>query len=327
MQTWKLLLTSLAFAITPGNLSPVAAQSYPSRPVKIIVPSTAGGPGDTVARIVADGMRMSLGQPVIIENVAGASGSLGVGRVARATPDGYTIGLMSDAWSVYNGAIFNLPYDLTKDFDPVSPICENPMILVGRADLVPRNLKELVDWLKARPGKALMGTAGAGSVGHIFGVGFEQTTGTEVAFVPFRGFAEVGNELIAKRIDLAIGPVPGFLPQVRAETIRAYAVLGKTRLADAPDIPTADEAGITGLYLAGWLGFFAPHDTPKDSVAKLNVAIANALNDPAVRQRLANTGAIVFPPDQLSPQTLGAYQKAGIAKWWPIIKAAGIKAE
>ncbi len=327
MQTPRWLVAGLALVAVFGACSSVSGQSYPSRPIKIVVPSTAGGPADTIARIVANGMRSSLGQGVVIEDVPGASGSLGVGRVARAVPDGYTVGFMSDSWAVYNGAILDLPYDLARDLDPVSPICANPMILVARADLAAKTAQELIDWLKGRPGKALMGTGGAGSVGHVFGISFEQATGTDVTFVPFRGFAEVGSELIAKRIDLAIAPTPGFLPQLRAGTIKAYAVLGKTRLAAAPDIPTAEEAGATGLDVTSWFGLFVPHGTPKEQVSKLNAATVNSLNDPTVRQRLAESGAIVFPPKELTPQALGAYQQAGIAKWWPIIKAAGIRGE
>jgi len=324
-------LMALACAVAIANLlsnpREVAAQSYPTHVIKIVVPVPAGGPADTISRIAAAGMSASLGQPVLIENVPGASGTVGVGRVARATPDGYTLCLGTVAWSVFNGAIFKLPYDLTKDLDPVSLIVDDPMVLVGRKTIPAKNLAELIAWLKANPGKALAGTGGAGSVGHIFGINFEKATGTSFRFVPFHGFAPAGNELLAGRIDLIIGPAATLLPLAQSGRINAYAAFNQTRLPTAPGLPTADEAGAPGLYMSSWFGFFVPHGTPKTVVEMLNAATVHALNDPLVRQRLTSIGERFFAPDELTPETLRAYQQAAIAKWWPIIREAGIKPE
>jgi tripartite-type tricarboxylate transporter receptor subunit TctC len=318
-----------AFTITNlvANPGDAAAQAYPAHLIKIVVPVTAGGPGDTITRIVAAGMSTSLGQPVIIENIPGASGTVGVGRVARAMPDGYTLCFESMAWSVFNGAIFKLSYDLTKDLDPVSLIVEDPMVLVGRKTIPAKSLTELIAWLKANPDKALAGTGGAGSVGHIFGINFQKATGTSFRFVPFHGFAEAGNELLAGRIDLIVGPVATFLPLARAGRINAYAVFDKTRLPTAPELPTADEAGASGLFMSSWFGFFVPHGTPKTAVEKLNAATVYALSEPLVRQRLAGIGQRFFGSDELTPESLRAYQHAAILKWWPIIRSASIKPE
>ena len=244
-------LVALTLAIACARAEDAAAQAYPSRPIRMVVPTTAGGPTDTIARIMADGMRAPLGQPIVIENVPGASGSIGVGRVAKAAPDGYTLGLGNEPWYVFNGALYDLPYDLANSFDEVALFTRDPMILVGRKDLAARDLKELIAWLKANPGKALAGTAGNGSVGHIFGVSFERATGTRLQFVPFRGFAEATTDLMGGHIDVIIGLAAGLLPQVRVGAIRAYAVFEPTRLASDPAIPTADEAGVPGTVLRG----------------------------------------------------------------------------
>jgi tripartite-type tricarboxylate transporter receptor subunit TctC len=327
MRKLSTVVIALSCALTFGQVVGAAAQVYPSHPIKMVVPTTAGGPTDTIARIMADGMRGPLGQSIIIENVPGASGSLGVGRVAKAAPDGYTLGLGNLPWYVFNGAIYDLPYDFPNAFDPVSLITRDPMILVGRKDLPAKDLKELIGWLKENPGKALAGTAGAGSVGHVFGINFERATGTKLQFVPFRGFAEATTDLMGGHIDLIFGLAAGFLPQVQAGTIKAYAVFEKTRLATAPEIVTADEAGAPGLFMSGWHGFFVPKGTPKNIVATLNAAAVSALGDPTVRQRLADIGQKSFPHEELTPEALGAYRKAEIEKWWPVIKAAGIRAE
>jgi len=320
-------LVALTLAIACARAEDAAAQAYPSRPIRMVVPTTAGGPTDTIARIMADGMRAPLGQPIVIENVPGASGSIGVGRVAKAAPDGYTLGLGNEPWYVFNGALYDLPYDLANSFDEVALFTRDPMILVGRKDLAARDLKELIAWLKANPGKVLAGTAGNGSVGHIFGVSFERATGTRLQFVPFRGFAEATTDLMGGHIDVIIGLAAGLLPQVRVGAIRAYAVFEPTRLASDPAIPTADEAGVPGLFFAGWHAFFVPKGTPQEIVARLNAATVAALNDPAVRARMAEIGQKLPSTQELTPEALAAHRKAEIAKWWPFIRQAGIKAE
>jgi tripartite-type tricarboxylate transporter receptor subunit TctC len=327
MQKRTIFVALMTLAFTLGNLPGATAQGYPSRPIRMLIPTTAGGPTDTIGRIMADGMRAHLAQPVVIENVPGASGSLGAGRVAKAAPDGYTLGLGNLPWYVFNGAIYDLPYDLATAFEPVSLITSDPIVLVTRKDLPAKDLKELIGWLKTKHDPALAGTGGIGSLGQIVGVNFEKATGSDLQFVPFRGFAEAGTGLMGGHIDLLMGPIAGFLPQVRAGTMKAYAVFEKTRLAAAPEIPTADEAAAPGLVMSSWHAFFVPRGTPKDIIATLNAAAVKALSDPTVRQRLTDIGQKLYPAEELTPETLGVRQKADIEKWWPIIKAAGIRAE
>ena len=303
------------------------AQTYPSRPVTMIVPFPAGGPLDTIARILAEGMRGSLGQPIIIENVSGAGGTIGVGRVARAVGDGYTLCVGFVGTHVINGATYALQYDLLKDFEPISLIATNSWLIVAKKDMPASDLKGLIAWLKANPDKASQGTVGPGSPHHIAGVFFQKQTGTRFQFVPYRGAAPVMQALVAGQIELMIDSPAIVLPQVRGGTIKAYAVAAKSRLPAAPDIPTVDEAGLPAFYVSSWSGLWAPKGTPKEVVAKLNSAVATGLADAAVRSRFADNGMQVFPPEQQTPEALRAHQKAEIEKWWPIIKEAGIKAE
>jgi tripartite-type tricarboxylate transporter receptor subunit TctC len=303
------------------------AQVYPARPITLIVPFAAGGPTDTLARIVAERMREPLGQPIIIENVAGASGSIGVGRVARATPDGYTIGIGQWDTHVVNGATYALQYDLLADFEPIAMLPSNPQLIVSKIDLPAKNLTELIAWLKTNPGKASQGTAGAGSAAHVSGAYFQATTGARFQFIPYRGAAPAMQDLLAGQIDLMFDQAVNSLPHVRAGKIRAYAVTAQHRLAAAADIPTTDEAGLSGFYISIWRGLWAPKATPKEIVARLNAAVVDALANPATRQRLADLGQDIPPPAQQTPQALGAHHKAEIDKWWPIIRAANIKAE
>jgi tripartite-type tricarboxylate transporter receptor subunit TctC len=272
-------------------------------------------------------MRTSLGQPVIIENVTGAGGNIGVGRVARAAPDGYTIGIGLTSTHVFNGAIYTLPFDLVNDFEPIAMVATNPQIIVTKNAVPAEDLHELIAWLKANPDKATMATIGPGSPAHIAGVLFQEVTGTSFRFVPYRGGAPGMQDLLAGQIDLMI-PQPSLaLPQIRAGKIRAYAVTAKTRLASAPDIPTVDEAGAHGLHVAIWHGLWAPKGTPKQIVVRLNTAVREALADSTVRQRLAKMGQEIPPREQQAPEALRAFQKAEIAKWWPVIRAAHLKVD
>ena len=303
------------------------AQSFPARPVSMVVPFPAGGPGDTVARVLAEHMSASLGQPIIIENVSGAAGSIGTGRVARADPDGHTVVLGYWGTHVVNGAIYSLQYDVVKDFEPIALLPGQPMMIVAKKAMPANDLTELVAWLKSNPEKAFQGTAGMGSIGHITGLLFQQQTGTRYQFVPYRGTAPVMQDLVGGQIDLNITVPVAALPQVRAGLIKAYAVTARSRLPIAPEIPTADEAGVAGLYLSLWQGLWAPKATPKDVIARLNAAVMRALADSTVRQKLTDQGFDIPSLDQQTAEALGTYQRAEIDKWWPIIKAAGIKAE
>ncbi|MGA8414238.1 MAG: tripartite tricarboxylate transporter substrate-binding protein [Xanthobacteraceae bacterium] len=303
-----------------------AAQEYPSRPITMVVPFPAGGPLDSVARIMAERMRVALGQPVVIDNVGGASGTVGIGRVIRATPDGYTIVAGGLPTNVLNGAVMALPYD-PLDIQPISLTIRAPLLVVARKSMPANDLKELITWLKANPDKASQGTGGIGATSHIAGVFFQQLSGTRFTLVPYRGAGPAMQDLLSEQIDMMIDPASGTLPQARAGKIKAYAVTDDHRLAAAPDIPTAAEAGLPGFEIVNWQGFFAPKGTPSAVVERLNAAIVETMADPAVRSRLMDLGQEIFPREQQTPAALGAINKADIEKWWPIIKAAGVRSE
>src|ERR1051325_5080670 len=271
--------------ILAGLITSAAAQPYPSRPITMIVPFGAGGPTDALARIVAQRMSAPLGQTVLVENVTGASGTIGIARVARAAPDGYTLVLGNWPSFVVASAIYpNLPYDVTRDFEPVAQLPNNPYIVVSKKELPAKDLKELTAYIKANPGKLSEGTGGAGSGQHVSGVYFQKVTGTSFVFVPYRaGSADVMRDLTAGHIDLSFDQAISALPFVRNGNVRAYAITGKTRLASAPDIPTVDEAGAPGVYVSTWFGLWAPKGTPPDVIARLTRATMEALPDPAVR--------------------------------------------
>ncbi len=324
MMRQQLMATALVMCT---GIAGASAQNYPSRPLTMVVPYAAGGPTDTIARIMSERMRGPLGQTVIVENTTGAAGTIGVGRVARAAPDGYTISIGHWGTHVVNGAIYSLQYDVFKDFEPVSLIATNPQIIVARKAVPAKDLKELVAWLKANSAKATQGTAGHGSGSHVSGVYFQNATGTRFQFVPYRGAGPAMQDLVAGQIDMMIDQAANSLPQVRAGTVKAYAVTDKTRLAAAPDIPTVDEAGVPGLHISIWHALWMPKGTPKDIIAKLNAAVRESLADPAVRKRLTELGQEIPAVDQQTPEVLAAYHKAEIEKWWPVIKAANIKAE
>jgi tripartite-type tricarboxylate transporter receptor subunit TctC len=319
------VLAALIAMLTFGGVA--AADNFPSRPITVLVPFSAGGPSDAMARILSERMKTALGETILIENVTGAGGSLGVGRAVRSPPDGYTISFGHLGTHVANGAIYKLGYDLVTDLEPVVLLPSNPMIVVSKNAVPAKSLKELIAWIKAQPSPVTAGTAGAGSGSHIAGLYFENVTGIKLQYVPYRGTAPAMNDLVAGQIDLMIDQTSNSISQVRAGTIRAYAVTDSKRSESAPDIPTTDEAGIPGFHMTLWSGLWVPKDTPKDIVAKLNAAAIAALNDPAVRKQLENLGLQMPPSDQLSPEALGVWQKAEIAKWWPMIKAANVKVD
>jgi tripartite-type tricarboxylate transporter receptor subunit TctC len=321
----KTILAALIAVLTfAGN---ALADNFPSHPITIVVPFSAGGPSDAMARILAERMKVTLGEALLVENVTGAGGSIGVGRAVRSAPDGYTISFGHLGTHVANGAIYKLGYDLVTDLEPVALLPSNPMIVVSKNAVPAKSLKELLDWLKARPAPATAGTAGAGSGSHIAGLYFENVTGIKLQYVPYRGTAPALNDLVAGQIDIIIDQTSNSINQVRGGNIRAYAVTADKRVESAPDVPTTDEAGLPGFHMTLWSGLWVPKGTPKEIVDKLNAAAVDALNDPAVRKQLENLGLQMPPKDQLTPQALGAWQKAEIAKWWPVIKAANVKVD
>jgi tripartite-type tricarboxylate transporter receptor subunit TctC len=313
-----------ALAILAG-IAGAAAQTYPSRPITLIVPFPAGGSTDAVGRILVERMRTSLGQPIVIENVGGAGGSIGVGRVARAAPDGYTLDIGQWDTHVANGATYPLTYDLMKDFEPIALISSNPFLVLARNTMPADDLKGLIAWLKANPDKATQAIPTAGS--HVAGILLQKQTDTRFAFVPYRGGGPAMQDLVAGQIDMMIIQAAVALPQVRGGAIKAYAVTARSRFAAAPGVPTVDEAGLPGLYISGWFALFAPKGTPKPVIDKLNAAVVDALGNANVRARLADLGQEIPPPEQQTPEALAAFHKAEVEKWWPIIKAANIKGE
>jgi tripartite-type tricarboxylate transporter receptor subunit TctC len=303
------------------------ADNYPSHPITVIVPFAAGGPSDAMMRILGERMKTTLGEAILIENVTGAGGSIGVGRAVRSPADGYTISFGHLGTHVANGAVYKLGYDLVADLDPVVLLPSNPMIIVSKNAVPARTLSELLAWLKSRPTPAAAGTAGAGSGSHIAGLYFESVAGIKLQYVPYRGTGPAMNDLVAGQIDLIVDQTANSIIQVRAGTIRAYAVTDDKRVAQASDIPTTDEAGLPGFHMTLWSGLWVPKDTPKEIVDKLNAAAIEALGDPQVRKQLENLGLQMPPSDQLTPEALGDWQKAEIAKWWPMIKAANVKVD
>jgi tripartite-type tricarboxylate transporter receptor subunit TctC len=307
-------------ATLPAASRIARAQTYPSRPITMIVSVAAGSQSDVAGRIIAERMRERLGRPVIIENISGADGSIGAGRTARAKPDGYTIDIGFLGNHVLNGAFYSLNYDLLNGFAPISPLTTSPFFLYAKKTVPARNLTELIAWLKSNPKGSAGSTAAAGRL--VTSV-FERETGTRLAVVPYRGSNAVFQDLMGGQIDISFNSSDG-LPLVRAGSLKAYAATSNTRLTAAPDIPTFAELGFPKVSWSAWNGLFAPKGTPKDIIAKLNEATLEALADPAVRSRLADLGQEVFPPEQRTPEALAALVKADAEKWWPIIKAAGI---
>jgi tripartite-type tricarboxylate transporter receptor subunit TctC len=319
----KLIVAAAAAAL--AFVTSADAENYPSRPITIIVPFAAGGPTDALARVLGDRMRQALGQTIVVENVTGAGGTLGVARAVRAAPDGYTLSIGHLGTHVINGAIYPLTFDLVNDLDPVALVASNPMMIVSKNDVPAKNLKELIAWIKANDGKVTAGTAGVGSGSHFSGVYFEQLIGAKLQFVPYRGTGPALLDLVAGQIDLIVDQASNSLPQVKAGKIRPYGITADKRLAAAPDIPTVDEAGLPSFHVELWSAIWVPKGTPKDIVAKLNAAVVDALADPAVRKRLAEVGLDIPPRAQQTPEALAAHQQAEVKKWWPMIKAANIK--
>ncbi|MBA2401387.1 MAG: tripartite tricarboxylate transporter substrate binding protein BugD [Bradyrhizobium sp.] len=316
----RALWAALSLLVIAG-VADANAQSYPSRPITLVVPFPPGGSTDAAARIMAERMRATLGQSIVIENVGGAGGSIGVGRVARAAPDGYTFDI--GQWDTHVGSIiYKLDYDLEKDFEPIALISNNPQLMVAKKDLPANTLGELVTWMKANPDK--INFVNQNAAANVTGVIFENLTKQKVQFIPYRGAGPAMTDLVAGTVDLLVVQGAVALPQIRAGAIKALANLSVARSASMPDIPTADETGVPGLYMSGWFGFWAPKGTPKDIIARLNAATVEALADPAIQKRFTDLGLDIAPRAQQTPEGLAAFQKVEIEKWWPIIKSAGI---
>ena len=319
----------MASGVTAAQAIPrfALAQAWPARPITMIVPFPAGGPADAIARVLADQMKTYLGQPVIVENVSGAGGTIGVARVARSAPDGYTLGIGQLNSHVFSSATYIVRYDLLKDFEPVALLTSNPQMIVGKRDLPARNMKELVSLLKSNPGRETFATPGVGSPSHVWGIHFQNSVGARLQFVPYRGGTPALQDVLSGQIDLTCLQASDLLPHVRSGSVKAYAILANAPWSRAPDIPTVDEAGIPGLYMPFWHGLWAPAKTPKPVIAKVNSAIGEALADASIRQRFADMGQEIFPSEQRTPEALAALQKSEIEKWWPVIRSANITLE
>jgi tripartite-type tricarboxylate transporter receptor subunit TctC len=313
-----LALVLLAATIARG------AEVFPTRPITLVVPYPPGGVTDTLARLLADRMKAAVGQNIVIENVGGAGGSIGIGRVSRATPDGYTIAIGSSETHVLNAVSLALPYDVVTDFAPVVQLPAYPFLIVSPNTVPATTLKDFVAWIKANPAKVTQGTVGYGTIQHMCGIVLQTALGVSWQLVPYRGGAPAMQDLLSGQFNLMCTASGSFLPLVRAKQIRAYAITMEKRAASAPDIPTADEAGLPGLHLLTWNALWAPKGTPKPVVARLNAAAVQAMADAKFKQRMIELALEMPPSDQLTPEALAALQKAEIAKWWPLMKAAGI---
>ncbi len=322
---WLAAIAAIALAF--GWTSVVVAQPYPARPITMIVPFPAGGATDTLARYLAEQMRPILGQSIIIENIAGAAGGIGVGRAVRSPPDGYTLSIGTSTTHMLTGGLYNLPFDLLNDLEPVIYIGSEPLLVAGRKSLPADDLRGLIAWLKANPDKASAGIAGVGATGHLAGISFKKETETNFQFVPYRGNAPAMQDLLAGQIDFMIEPSSNFRSLLAAGSIKAFAVTGKTRLFSLADIPTANEAGLPGFVASLWYGLWVPKDTPKAIVEKLNATLRQVLADHSVQQRFIDLGIEISPSDQQSPEALRAFQKAETERWWPVIKAFNVRGE
>jgi tripartite-type tricarboxylate transporter receptor subunit TctC len=320
----RAILVFFAFA---SVAYPAFSQTYPTRSITMIVPFSVGGATDTIARIMGERMAKTLGQQVIVENVTGAGGSIAVNKVAHAAPDGYTVGIGHIGTHVIVEAIQPVQFDVLKDLDPVAMICTNPQLLIAKMATPAKNLREFMDYVKANEGKVTAGTGGAGTPAHLSAVYFQQKTSANFQIVHYRGSAPATQDVVAGHIDMNFDQAANSIPQYQAGKVKAFAVTAAKRLAAVPDIPTVDEAGLPGFYMSVWHAVWAPHGTPAAAISKLNAAIVEALADPAVRKRLEDLGQDITPVNEQTAAALGAHHRAEIAKWWPLIKTAGIKSE
>ena len=325
MRRWPGLLIATFMGL--GWSRTCGAEDYPARPISMIVPFPAGGATDTVARFLGEKIRAILGQPIIIENVGGAAGSLGVARAVRSAGDGYTLSIGTSTTHMLTGGLYALPFDLLKDLEPVIEIGSEPLLIVGKKNLPADDLKGLIDWLKVNPDKASVGIAGVGATGHLTGISFQKETGTKFQFVPYRGNAPAMQDLLAEQIDFMIEPSSNFKALLGAGSVKPFAITGRMRLPSSPNIPTADEAGLPGFFASLWYGLWVPKGTPKEIIAKLNATVSQILADPQVKQRFDELGIQITPINQQSPEALRDFQKAEAERWWPIMRASNIKAE
>jgi tripartite-type tricarboxylate transporter receptor subunit TctC len=325
MRRWLTIAALTLFGLGLGG--PARAQDYPARAITMIVPFPAGGATDTLARFLGERLRSALGQPVIIENVGGAAGTLGVTRAVRSAPDGYTLSIGTSTTHMLTGGLYALQFDLLKDLEPVIQIGSEPLLIVGRKSFPADDLKGLIAWLKANPDKASVGIAGVGATGHLTGISFQKQTGTTFQFVPYRGNGPAMQDLLSEQIDFMIEPSSNFKALLGAGSVKPFAITGRARLPSSPGIPTADEAGLPGFFASLWYGLWVPRDTPKEIIAKLNATLVQILADPQVRQRFAELGIQTAPVAQQTPDALRAFQKEEADRWWPIIRASGIKME
>jgi len=328
VETMRALYVLLACMAGIFSASIASAQNYPSRPITIVVPFPAGGPTDAIARIMAEQLKASLGQTVVVENIGGGGGTIAIGRVVRAAPDGYTLGIGHWGTHVVAGAVYPIPHDFLKDLKPVALVSHNPQMIVSNLAVPAKDLRALIAWIKANPDSVVQGTTGAGSAPHVAGALLQNMIGVRYRFVPYRGGAPAIQDLIAGHINLMIANSALSFPQYRDGKIRAYAVTSRTRMVSAPDIPTVDQAGLAGFHTSLWHAFWAPAGTPDDVIVKINGAIVAALADASVRRQLEhNLGQDIPPPAEQTPEALAALHKAEIDKWWPIVRAANIKGE
>lgn len=316
------MLSGLALLLA---VAPAAAQPFPSRPITMVVPFAAGSGLDIVARVVSDRMQKSLGQGIVIENALGASGSMGAGRVARASPNGYTLCYGGWVTHVVIGATFNLQFDVVSDFTPIAMTSSVPWLMAVRSSIPVATLQEYIAWTKAKPDGPTLGTVGPGSAPFIVGSWFAELTGTRITPVTYRGIPQITQDLLTGQIDMMLSERASTLPHYRAGKLKVLAVLNRQRLAELPKVPTAEEAGVAGFVFDSWQGIWAPKGTPADIVKQLNAAVVEALADARVRQRFDEIGASIPSRDSQSPEALGRFQKAEIDKWWPLIGKLGIK--
>jgi tripartite-type tricarboxylate transporter receptor subunit TctC len=317
----------LGLALAMLSVASAAADDYPSRPITLVVPLSVGGSTDVIGRLMAEGLRKQLNQTIVVENTSGAGGTIGVNRVVHAAPDGYTMLIGQWGTNVATGAIYDLKFDLLKDLDPVGLIATQPFLIVARRDIPANNLKELIAWIKANPDKATEGNSGIGSPSHVSGILFQKAINSPIQMIPYRGAGDSTQAIVSGQIDVLLNTPAVSMAQLKAGQVKVFAVTDKRRLAIAPDIPTTDEAGLPGFYFTFWHAFWVPKGTPKPIVAKLNAALRATLNDPDIKKKLDRLAQVVFPPEEQSPEALAKFQAEEIAKWWPVIKAAGIKAQ